>query len=51
MGRAVALDLASGTDTGAVVLADSNGDAVKAARAFVGSPKVVTAPLDVTDTG
>jgi lysine 6-dehydrogenase len=49
MGRAVALDLASADDTEAVVLADSDGDAVRAAKAFVGSSKVSTARVDVMD--
>jgi lysine 6-dehydrogenase len=49
MGRAVALDLASVTDTEAVVLADSNEAMADEAKAFVGSPKVRTAPLDVAD--
>jgi len=49
MGRAVALDLARSDDVKAVVLADSDPDVAREAKAFVGSPKVSTSRLDVTD--
>ena len=49
MGRAVALDLASATGTGQVVVADADLEVARAARAFVASPKVRTARLDVSD--
>jgi lysine 6-dehydrogenase len=49
MGRAVALDLAKAGDTEAVVLADADPRVAAEAKAFVGSRKVRTKSLDVSD--
>ncbi|NIP35303.1 MAG: Gfo/Idh/MocA family oxidoreductase, partial [Thermoplasmata archaeon] len=49
MGRVVALDLASAEGTEAVILADSDAETMADAARFIGSPKVRTVVLDVSD--
>jgi lysine 6-dehydrogenase len=49
MGRAVALDLATADDTEAVVLVDSETRVTEEAKAFVGSKRVSTGTLEVSD--